>query len=221
MYEVRATKLEEPTGNVVGLASMVVDNKFAFNSIKIIKNNDESKGLFVSMPSYRSKSGEYIDFFHPTTKEMYAAVQEAVLLAYASGQTVNIGENEKTNITTYVEAHDYENSKGRVTMFLDKNFVCNTIHVKEDGRNEGNLFVAMPSYQAKDGTYKSYCNPVSKEFYEEFNKDIMQKYEASVAKAAEKYQVSIKPEEKDISVAAPNVPSPNAPSPSVPKPTSR
>lgn len=221
MYEVRATKLEQPTGNVVGLANMVVDGKFAFNSIKIIRNNDESKGLFVSMPSYRSKSGEYIDFFHPTTKEMYDAVQEAVLLAYESGQNVTIGENEKTNITTYVEAHDYENSKGRVTMFLDKNFVCNTIHIREDGRNEGNLFVAMPSYPTKDGTYKNYCNPVSKEFYEEFNKDIMQKYEASVAKAAEKYQVNIKPGEQDISVAAPNVPLPDTPAPNVPKPSGR
>lgn len=218
MYEVRATKLEEPTGNVVGLASMVVDDKFAFNSIKIIRSNDEKKGLFVSMPSYKSKSGEYVDFFHPTTKEMNSAVQEAVLLAYNSGEKVTIGK-EETNITTYVEAQDRENSKGKVTMFFDKEFVCNTIQVREDGRegNEGNLWVAMPSYKSNDGEYKNYCNPISKEFYEKFNKEVMEKYDASVEKAAEKHSISIKPEDKNVSVAA----TPDVAAPNVPKPASR
>lgn len=223
MYEVRATKLENTEGNVVGLASMVVDEKFAFNSIKIVKSNDEKKGLFVSMPSFKSKSGEYVDFFHPTTKEMYSAVQEAVLLAYNSGEKVTIGK-EETKITTYVEAHDHENSKGKVTMFFDKEFVCNTIQVREDGRegNEGNLFVAMPSYQSKDGEYKNYCNPISKKFYEDFNRDVMEKYEASVAKVAEKHSISIKPEDKNVSVATtPNAETPNVAAPNVPKPASR
>lgn len=205
MYEIRATKLEKPSGNVVGLASMAVDDKFAFNSIRIIKNSDVEKGFYVSMPGYKSKSGEHIDFFHPATDEMRRAVYEAVLLAYETGQNVNIG-NEETEISTYViDVHEFGEVRANIMVVCDKDFVCNTISLREDLRlgEEENLYVAMPHYYTKEGIYKTYVGTISRDFYKEFESDVMRKYEFSVEKAAERQKTDKTPEEnKGISAVA-------------------
>lgn len=201
MYEVKATKFEKPLENVVGLASMVVDDKFTFNDIKIIKSNDVEKGLFVSMPGYKSKSGEHIDFFHPTTKEMYSAVNEAVLRAYEMGQNINIG-NKETKINSYVvDAHDFGKVRANVTVSFDEDFECSTISLREDPRfgEEENLYVARPHYYTKSGMYKPYVD-MSRDFFKEFESDIMKKYQAAVEKTAERQKAGIIEENMTVTV---------------------
>lgn len=196
MYEIRTTKPENAEENAVGLASIVVDNKISFNGIRIIKSDDVEKGLFISMPGFKNKSGEHTDFFYPATKEMYASVNEAVLLSYETGQSIRIGSKE-TKINTYVaDAEDFGTVRANITLVCDKDFVCSTISLREDQRfgEEGNLYVAMPHYE-KEGMYKPYVETISREFYKELESDIMKKYQTSIENTAERQKTGVMSEQ--------------------------
>lgn len=68
-----------PEGNVKAYASINLNGCFAVRNVKVLES---SKGLFVSMPSYRSGNGEYKDICFPVTKEFREQLNSAVLDAY-------------------------------------------------------------------------------------------------------------------------------------------
>lgn len=59
--------------------SITFDNVFVIRNLKIIEGK---KGLFVSMPSRKTKEGTYKDIAHPITNEMRDLIEKKVLLAY-------------------------------------------------------------------------------------------------------------------------------------------
>jgi len=61
-------------------ASVLIDDKFLVKGIKVI---DGTKGRFTSMPSRRTKRGEYADICFPITKELRQEMEVAVLDAYS------------------------------------------------------------------------------------------------------------------------------------------
>lgn len=70
--------------NVKGYASVVVDDQFALNGIKLIKGN---KGLFVALPSYPTNNiDEYgkpvYENHYNLSKEVFSKVKEVVLEGY-------------------------------------------------------------------------------------------------------------------------------------------
>lgn len=60
-------------------ATVNINGQFAIRGLKIMEG---SKGLFVSMPSYRAGNGEYKDICFPCTKEARTGFDLAVLTAY-------------------------------------------------------------------------------------------------------------------------------------------
>lgn len=68
-----------PEGNVKAYASVNLNGCFAIRNVKVLES---SKGLFVSMPSYRAGNGEYRDICFPVTKEFREQLNSAVLDAY-------------------------------------------------------------------------------------------------------------------------------------------
>ena len=76
-YDVRVG-LFPSEGPVKGVCTVTIGGEFAVKNVKIVEG---SKGLFVSMPSYKSGE-EYRDLFFPVTKEARAELQEAVLNEY-------------------------------------------------------------------------------------------------------------------------------------------
>ena len=71
----------EPRGNLVGFASLKINDSFVIDDFKILQSD---KGLFVGMPSKpdrNSKTG-YRDTARPITKEFRAELAEAVTAAY-------------------------------------------------------------------------------------------------------------------------------------------
>ena len=60
-------------------ASLTIGGAFAVHGIKVTRS--QSKGDFVSMPSYK-KGEEYKDIFHAVTKEARDAMNDAVMKAY-------------------------------------------------------------------------------------------------------------------------------------------
>ncbi len=71
----------EPMGNLVGFASLKINDSFVIDDFKILQND---KGLFVGMPSKPDKSSKtgYRDTARPITKEFRAELTEAVATAY-------------------------------------------------------------------------------------------------------------------------------------------
>lgn len=63
--------------------SVVLDNCFMVNDIKIVSGRD---GLFISMPSRKRKSGEYKDVAHPLNQETRRRFEERILAAYRLGR---------------------------------------------------------------------------------------------------------------------------------------
>ena len=178
MYSIRATKLENSSDSkVIGLASMVVDEKFAFNSIKVVKSDNTSRGFFLSMPSYKKKDGTYVEHFHPVSTDMVNAMCDAVSKSLATGEKVSFGDGP-SKISVYVDACDYGATKGNVSMRIGKDFVCDSIKVMSN--EEGKLFVGMPTYKTKEDERKQLCNPITAEYREELFGDILEKQEKSV-----------------------------------------
>lgn len=71
-------------GSIRALASVNINHAFAVRNVKIVEG---TKGLFVSMPSYKTGNGEYKDICFPITSEARAQLNKAVLDAYE--QTLN------------------------------------------------------------------------------------------------------------------------------------
>lgn len=176
MYEVRAKMFENRNNNVIGIASFVVDGEFAFNGIRVIASDNAERGFFLAMPSYKAGENRYVDYFHPISSDMVQALSQAVERAIGEDITVRIG-NEPTEIDYHVELTNNGKQKAKVTLKIGKDFVCDTISIMEGSKG---LFVSMPSYKNKDGDYKNYCNPITKEFKAQMDQDIMETYQALV-----------------------------------------
>ncbi|MEN6314044.1 MAG: SpoVG family protein [Clostridiaceae bacterium] len=71
----------EPKGNLVGFASLKINDSFVIDDFKVLQSD---KGLFVGMPSKPDKGSKtgYRDTARPITKEFRAELTEAVAAAY-------------------------------------------------------------------------------------------------------------------------------------------
>ena len=62
--------------------SVTFDDCFVVHNIKIVEGN---VGLFVAMPSRKTKRGDYKDIAHPISVEFRAEMQKKILDKYDSG----------------------------------------------------------------------------------------------------------------------------------------
>ena len=69
-------------GNLVGYATITLDNCFVVHNIKII---DGKEGRFIAMPRRRTANGEYKDIAHPIKTDFRLKMQEDILEALVSG----------------------------------------------------------------------------------------------------------------------------------------
>lgn len=71
--------------NLLGIASVILDDSLAIHGIKIVEN--VHGGKFVAMPSAKSKKGaggQYYDIVHPITSEFRRNLNEAIMREYKS-----------------------------------------------------------------------------------------------------------------------------------------
>lgn len=72
--------------------------------------------------------------------------------------------------------------KAFATVTFDESLLVRNIAIVER-RDTGDLFVSMPSYRTNDVTekgepiYRDVCNPITKDFYEEFSRNILTAYD--------------------------------------------
>lgn len=81
-FDVKVNSIR-PEDSIKANVSVNINNAFAVTGIKVIEG---SKGLFVSMPSYKSANG-YKDICFPVTSDCRKQLNEAVLSAYEQAIT--------------------------------------------------------------------------------------------------------------------------------------
>ena len=77
-------------GKLKAYITVTFDNCFVIHNIKII---DGKNGLFIAMPSRKTRAGEYKDVVHPIQPEFRAELQKRILEKYEIGsddQTMEI-----------------------------------------------------------------------------------------------------------------------------------
>lgn len=109
-YEVRIYP-SRSDGALRANATVNLNGAFALTNIRVMEG---SKGLFVSMPQYRGKNGEYKDICFPCTKESRAAFDKAVLGAYE--QTLAQNQNQTTSPAQKVPAGQQQEQSNQLEM---------------------------------------------------------------------------------------------------------
>ena len=92
-YDVKIHTIR-PEGTLKATATVNINDTFAIRDIKLMEG---SKGLFVSMPSYKAGNGEYKDICFPCTAEARKEFNQAVLNAYE--QALTQGQKQETPAT--------------------------------------------------------------------------------------------------------------------------
>jgi stage V sporulation protein G len=69
-------------GKLKAYITVTFDNCFVIHNIKII---DGKNGLFIAMPSRKTRAGEYKDVVHPIQPEFRAELQKQILNKYDMG----------------------------------------------------------------------------------------------------------------------------------------
>ena len=83
----------ETEGRMRAIVSITLDDAFVVHDLRIIDGNN---GLFVAMPSKRTKDGEFRDVAHPINVEMRAKIQDKILAAYTEAETTEASSVEET-----------------------------------------------------------------------------------------------------------------------------
>ncbi len=148
--------------NLKGLVSVSVNSDVKLNGIRIMESN--SGKLFVSMPSYQNKDGEFVQYYHPVTKEFHDALEKKILDTYELARTGKKGniemDTEPTEITKLqITPMEKSNVKGLATVTINNCLALHSIRVL--GGKYG-LYPSMPAYKASDGTYRDLVECSSK-----------------------------------------------------------
>jgi len=92
--DIRVRKvIGEADGKLKAYVTVTFDDTFVVHNIKVIEGNN---GVFLAMPSRKTKTGEYKDVAHPITPEFRAKLQEQILekyIIYANDLSMDIENN--------------------------------------------------------------------------------------------------------------------------------
>lgn len=66
-------------GKLRAYVTVTFDGCFVIHNIKVIEGK---AGMFIAMPSRKTRTGEYKDIVHPISPEFRLHLQERILLAY-------------------------------------------------------------------------------------------------------------------------------------------
>lgn len=69
----------ESNTNLKAMVILEVEDCLIINSVKIVEGK---KGLFVSMPQYKDKKGDYKDIVYPNSKEKRNSLTALILAEY-------------------------------------------------------------------------------------------------------------------------------------------
>lgn len=77
---------KESNTNLKAMVILEVEDCLIVNSVKIVEGK---KGLFVSMPQYKDKNGDYKDIVYPNSKEKRNSLSALILAEYEKVKSTN------------------------------------------------------------------------------------------------------------------------------------
>lgn len=175
--DVRIRKNPNQDSAVKGYASLTLNGSVVVSGVSVMEGKN---GLFIKMPNYQNKNGDYIDIANPVTKEMRQTINKEVIDAY-NGKTfenkampVNISSVQMNFISSD------SNTASKATVTFDNEFAVHNIRLIN---GEHGMFAAMPAVKGKDGKYHDIVYPVTKELREQINSRIIEEYQIQSNKA--------------------------------------
>lgn len=90
-YDVKIQSIRAE-GTLKATATVNINEAFVIRGVKVM---DGSKGLFVSMPSYKAVNGEYKDICFPCTAEARKEFDQAVMGAYEQALSQKQEQNQE------------------------------------------------------------------------------------------------------------------------------
>jgi stage V sporulation protein G len=184
----------EDKNNLLAFANVTLNDSFVVKGLKVCTGEN---GHFVAMPSAKDKQGEYHDVAFPITAEFRQKLVDAVLEEYSNPrprenmQQQNAeaadrpqAETPETKLGVSVKTVDTRSKiVGLADVTLNKCFVVKDIKVC-DGKK--GIFVAMPSARDGNGDHHDTAFPITKEFREQLNNAVLDRYAKVVEKAQAK-----------------------------------
>ncbi|HRP68802.1 MAG TPA: SpoVG family protein [Turneriella sp.] len=83
MEHVKITRVQvfsqEDGRNTLGIAHVTLSDAFVVKNLRLVKGR---KGIFIGMPSYRLRNGEFADVFFPVSREARMLLTNAVVDAF-------------------------------------------------------------------------------------------------------------------------------------------
>jgi stage V sporulation protein G len=73
-------------GKLKAYVTITFDNCFVVHNVKIIEGKT---GVFIAMPSRKTRAGDYKDVAHPITPDFRADMQKQILDKYDSGAVID------------------------------------------------------------------------------------------------------------------------------------
>jgi len=74
-------------GKLKAYVTVTFDDCFVVHNVKVIEGKT---GVFIAMPSRKTKTGEYKDVAHPIHSDFRNLLQERILDAYANADDVDV-----------------------------------------------------------------------------------------------------------------------------------
>lgn len=90
-FRVAVTPFEREGSNMVGLASIVLNDSFAVGNVSVVEGKN---GMFVAMPSYKA-GNKYRDVCFPITKEFREKLNDVVLDTYQQAKEQAMQEGQE------------------------------------------------------------------------------------------------------------------------------
>lgn len=205
-YSIKVNVLKNSKNSIKGFANVVFGECFKISNIAIVENKEKGE-MFVSMPRYSSSKEEsgYKDICNPITKEFRQELYDNILETFeeagrgGDGKKL-IGDEKDNSMPFQVQVTPYEkkgsNIRGLARIYVNDCFVVSNVSLLEGMHG---VFVAMPSYKTKQkdeqrkSIYQDICFPVTKDFREKLNQELIDGLE----KAKEKKQSAVQHTERN------------------------
>ncbi len=80
--EIRIRKVSSEEGKLRAYVTVTFDNCFVVHNIKAIEGKN---GLFIAMPSRKTRTGDYKDIAHPISPDFRNELESKILAEYEAG----------------------------------------------------------------------------------------------------------------------------------------
>ncbi len=81
--DIRIRRIDDE-GKLKAYVTVTFDNCFVVHNVKVIEGKT---GVFIAMPSRKTKSGDYKDIAHPICAEFRARMQDSIIASYTRGDS--------------------------------------------------------------------------------------------------------------------------------------